>query len=133
MSEKYKGTIVNIDPLWEDVKVLFVSTTTADFRLDIRPKPQFLFIYDNSLHFGICDYVFEFLQNYEDIIMDNQEVFNSFFPKKSEFEHLKKLNTVYYKLNYNETINQDLGDFSDYELELLKEWNRELVINKLLG
>ena len=63
MSKKYQGNIVEIDPLWEDVKLLFITTTTSDFILNIKPKPLFLFIYDNSLYFGICDYELQFLQS----------------------------------------------------------------------
>ena len=69
MSKKYQGNIVEIDPLWEDVKLLFITTTTSSFTLNVRPKPLFLFIYENSLHFGICDYEFQFLQNYEDVFI----------------------------------------------------------------
>ena len=132
MSKKYQGNIVKIDPLWENVKLLFITTTTSNFSLDVKPKPLFLFIYEDSLHFGICDYVFGFLENYEDFTMENQQVFNSFFPKSEEFNFLKALAPTYYKLDYQKTINQDLGEFSDYELDLLKEWNRELSIKKLL-
>ena len=132
MSKKYQGNIVQINPLWEDVKLLFITTTT-NFSLNIKPKPLFLFIYENSLHFGICDYDFEFLQSYEDFTMENEQVFNSFFPKSEEFNFLKGLNPTYYKLDYQKTISQeDLGDFSNHELDLLKKWNRELSISKLL-
>jgi hypothetical protein len=133
MSKKYQGNIVKIDPLWENIKLLFITTTTSNFSLDIKPKPLFLFIYENSLHFGICDYGFGFLESYEDFIMKNEQVFNSFFPKSEEFNFLKGLAPIYYKLDYQKTISQDLGEFSDYELGLLKEWNRELSINKLLS
>jgi hypothetical protein len=133
MSKKYQGSIVEIDPLWEDVKLLFITTTTSNFSLDVKPKPLFLFIYENNLYFGICDYEFQFLQSYEDFTMENEQTFNSFFPNSEEFIYLKDMNPTYYKLDYQKTINQeDLGDFSDYELDLLKEWNRELSINKLL-
>ena len=134
MSKKYQGNIVEIDPLWEDVKLLFITTTTSNFSLDIKTIPLFLFIYENSLHFGICDYEFQFLQNYEDFTMENEQVFNSFFPNSEEFIYLKDMNPTYYKLDYHKTVNQDdLGDFSDHELDLLKKWNRELSINKLLS
>jgi hypothetical protein len=133
MSKKYQGNIVKINPLWENVKLLFI-TTTSNFSLNIKPKPLFLFIYENSLHFGICDYEFQFLQSYEDFIMENEQVFNSFFPNSEEFIYLKVMNPTYYKLDYHKTVNQDdLGDFSDHELDLLKKWNRELSINKLLS
>jgi hypothetical protein len=133
MSKKYQGNIVEINPLWENVKLLFITTTTSNFSLDIKPKPLFLFIYEDSLHFGICDYEFQFLQSYEDFTMGNEQVFNSFFPNSEEFIYLKDMNPTYYKLDYQKTINQDLGDFSDYELDLIKKWNRELSINKLLS
>ena len=132
MSKKYQGNIVKINPLWEDVKLLFITTTTSNFSLDIKPKPLFLFIYENSLHFGICDYGFGFLESYEDFIMKNEQVFNSFFPNSEEFIYLKDMNPTYYKLDYQKTINQDLGEFSNYELDLLKKWNRELSIKRLL-
>jgi hypothetical protein len=134
MSKKYQGNIVEINPLWENVKLLFITTTTSNFSLDVKSKPLFLFIYENSLYFGICDYEFQFLQSYEDFTMENEQVFNSFFPNSEEFIYLKDMNPTYYKLDYQKTINkEDLGDFSDYELDLLKEWNRELSINKLLS
>ena len=134
MSKKYQGNKVEINPLWENVKLLFLTTTTSNFALDIKAKPIFLFVYENSLYFGICDYEFHFLECYEDFIMKNGNIFNSFLPTENEFNHLKEMNTSYYKLDYQKTINQeDLVDFSDYELELLKEWNRELNINKLLS
>lgn len=137
MSKKYQGNIVQINPLWEDVKLLFITTTTHGIippkSLNTKTKPLFLFVYENSLHFGICDYGFGFLENYEDFTMENKETFNSFFPKSEEFNFLKQLNPTYYKLDYQKTINQDLGEFSDYELDLLKKWNRELNINKLLS
>lgn len=133
MSKKYQGNIVEINPLWENVKLLFITTTTSNFSLDVKPKPLFLFIYENNLYFGICDYEFQFLQSYEDFTMENEQTFNSFFPNSEEFIYLKDMNPTYYKLDYQKTINQeDLGDFSEYELDLLKEWNRELSINKLL-
>ncbi len=133
MSKKYQGNIIGINPLWENVKLLFITTTTSNFSFNIKPKPLFIFVYENSLHFGICDYEFHFLENYEDFTMDNQQIFNSFFPKYEEFNYLKGMNPTYYKLDYLKTINQDLVDFSYYELDLLKEWNRELNINKLLS
>jgi hypothetical protein len=134
MYKKYQGDIVEIFPLWENVKLLFITTTASNFVSNyIKPKPLFLFIYENSLHFGICDYEFQFLQGYEDFIMDNQQVFNSSFPNSEEFIYLKGMNPTYYKLDYQKTINQDLGEFSDYELDLLKKWNRELSINKLFS
>jgi len=133
MSKKYQGNIVEIDPIYEDIKLLFITTTTSNFSLDIKPKPLFLFVYENSLHFGICDYEFYFLRNYEDFIMENGEIFNQFFAKLEEFNFLKGLEPTYYILDYQKTINQDLGEFSDYELDLLKEWNRELTIKKLLS
>lgn len=133
MSKKYQGNIVEINPLWENVKLLFITTTTSNFSLDVKPKPLFLFIYENNLYFGICDYEFQFLQSYEDFTMENEQTFNSFFPNSEEFIYLKDMNPTYYKLDYQKTINkEDLGDFSDYELDLLKKWNRELSINKLL-
>ncbi len=133
MSEKYKGNIVKIYPLWENIKLLTITTTTSSFSLDIKRKPLFLFIYENNLHFGICDYEFGFFGSYEDFTMKNEQVFNSFFPNSEEFLYLKNMNPTYYKLDYQKTINQeDLGDFSDSELDLLKKWNRELNINKLL-
>lgn len=132
MSKKYQGNIVEINPIWEDVRLLFITTTISNFSLNVKEQPLFLFIYENSLHFGICDYGFGFLENYEDFTMENKETFNSFFPKSEEFNFLKGLNPTYYKLDYQKTINQDLGEFSDYELDLLKKWNREISINKLL-
>ena len=80
MSKKYQGNKVEINPLWENVKLLFLTTTTSNFALDIKAKPIFLFVYENNLYFGMCNYEFHFLENYEDFTMKNGNIFNSFLP-----------------------------------------------------
>lgn len=133
MSKKYRGKVVKINPIWDNIKLLFISCTISNFKYDLKARPLFLFIYENDLYFGICDYEFEFLENYEDFELENGESLNMFFPKLEEFNFLKRMNPTYYRMDYHATINQDLGDFSDYELDLLKNYNRELTINKLLS
>ena len=73
------------------------------------------------------------MENFDDFTLDNQITFNSFFPGKMEFDYLKGMNPTFYKLDYQETLKGDLDEFSEYELDLLKEWNRELSIIKLLS
>lgn len=34
--------------------------------------------------------------------------------------------------DYDETMKGDLDEFSDYELDLIKKWNREITLRKLL-
>ena len=55
-----------------------------------------------------------------------------FCPGKKEFEILKELDPTYYLFDYDETMKGDLDEFSDYELDLIKKWNREITLRKLL-
>ena len=130
---RYIGDIVEINPLWEDINLLFITTTNSKFSLDIKKRPLSLFIYENDIYFCLCEYEFNFLESFEDFRIDDDQYFNSFDPDKSEFEYLKKLLPTYYKLNYNETLKGNLDDFTESELELIKEWNRELNLYKLLS
>lgn len=132
-NSKYKGHLANISPEWEDVNLFLITESTSDFRKNAKSSPLFLFIYENDIYIGICDYKFHFLENFDDFTLDNQITFNSFFPGKMEFDYLKGMNPTFYKLDYQETLKGDLDEFSEYELDLLKEWNRELSIIKLLS
>lgn len=62
--------------------------------------------------------------------LDND--FCEFCPGKKEFEILKELDPTYYLFDYDETMKGDLDEFSDYELDLIKKWNREITLRKLL-
>ena len=62
--------------------------------------------------------------------LDND--FCEFCPGKKEFEILKELDPTYYLFDYDETMKDDLDEFSDYELDLIKKWNREITLRKLL-
>jgi hypothetical protein len=81
MSKKYRGKVVKINPIWDNIKLLFISCTISNFKYDLKARPLFLFIYENDLYFDICDYEFEFLENYEDFELENVESFNMFFPQ----------------------------------------------------
>jgi len=132
-NSKYKGHLIEISPEWEEVNLFLITESTSDFRKNVKSSPLFLFIYENDIYIGICDYEFHFLENFEDFTLDNQIIFNSFFPGKMEFDYLKGMNPTFYKLDYQETLKGDLDEFSEYELDLLKEWNRELSVIKLLS
>lgn len=44
----------------------------------------------------------------------------------------KELDPTYYLFDYDETMKGNLDEFSDYELDLIKKWNREITLRKLL-
>ena len=52
---------------------------------------------------------------------------------QEEFEILKELDPTYYLFDYNETMKGDLDEFFYYELDLIKKWNREITLRKLLN
>lgn len=67
--------------------------------------------------------------DFEDL--DNN--FSELCPGELEFLILEELDPTYYLFDYDKTMQGDLDEFSDYELDLIKNWNRELTLNKLLS
>ena len=36
MSKKYRGKVVKINPIWDNIKLLFISCTISNFKYDLK-------------------------------------------------------------------------------------------------
>lgn len=126
---KYKGVEKSLPNISVDyVDMIYVTTT--DRSAFNEPYPLYLFAYNNDIYIGICPlFKLSLFSDYEDLDSN----FSSFSPGKLEFEILEGLDPTYYLFDYDKTMQGDLDEFSDYELDLIKNWNREITLRKLLS
>ena len=125
---KYKGTKKSLPNIHcDEVDMIYVTRTNRTaFR---EPSPLYLFTYNDDMYIGVCHL---FKLNMFMYLNDLDNDFCEFYPGKKEFEILKELDPTYYLFDYDETMKGDLDEFSDYELDLIKNWNREITLRKLL-
>jgi len=108
----------------DDIKILYV---TSHFDLySYSTYPCFIAEFNGELIYCVCDYVFDLFEDYSD-----WEGFNSVTPGKGELDKLMSLNPNFYKINYSKAL-EFCDDFSKYELDLIKVYNRNSLINKLI-
>lgn len=127
--QKYKGVEKNLPNInIDEVDMIYVTKTdTLAFQ---ESSPMFLFAYQNNIYIGICHlFKLSLFSDFEDL--DNN--FSELCPGELEFLILEELDPTYYLFDYDKTMQGDLDEFSDYELDLIKNWNRELTLNKLLS
>ena len=124
---RYIGRTVSLDtePEYNDIEIKWLTTEDDD---DYLRSPSIWFIYNNKMYYGICNYKFEFLQDYTDF-----KKFNKWDPKENEWNYLKDLGIIYYELDYQKAIieAEDLDEWCDYELDFIKVWLRDSKLNEL--
>ncbi len=148
MRGRYIGEIVEIHPTWEKSKLIWVTNEQWSEDGKSHHHPAFWFEFEGWLYYGIVDYEFGFLEQYEDWVINEDEYeFNSYSPKKIEFDLLvnfysplnlvndpnKSYDTKYYKLDYEKAMQGDLDHWCQWEIEFTKEWNRDMKLKELLN
>lgn len=125
---RYIGRTVSLEPVPEnnDIEIKWITTEYDDD--NYLSSPSIWFIYNNKMYYGICNYKFEFLQDYTDF-----KNFNQWDPKENEWNYLKDLGIIYYELDYQKAIIEggDLDEWCDYELDFIKVWLRDSKLNEL--
>lgn len=124
---RYIGRAVLLEPVPElnDIEIKWITTEDDD---NYSASPSIWFIYNNKMYYGICNYKFEFLQDYTDF-----KKFNKWDPKENEWNYLKDLGITYYELDYQKAIieAEDLDEWCEYELDFIKVWLRDSKLNEL--
>ena len=124
---RYIGRTASLDPEpeYNDIEIKWLTTEDDD---DYLRSPSIWFIYNNKMYYGICNYKFEFLQDYTDF-----KKFNKWDPKENEWNYLKDLGITYYELDYQKAIIEggDLDEWCDYELDFIKVWLRDSKLKEL--
>lgn len=133
---KYKGNRIYFTPETDKVEILFITETdriSTKRSLDkYEKKPVFLFRYENSMYFGICDYIFGFLETTDDWEHSEGDTFRRFNPRIEEFTYLMNLNPELYTFNYEWSILKgNLDYFSEYELGIIKQAHRDIILSKI--
>ena len=125
---RYIGRAVSLEPVPEhnDIEIKWITTEEDDD--NYLSSPSIWFIYNNKMYYGICNYKFEFLQDYTDF-----KKFNKWDPKENEWNYLKNLEITYYELDYQKAIieAEDLDEWCEYELDFIKVWLRDSKLNEL--
>lgn len=126
---RYIGRAVSLEPVPEhnDIEIKWITTEEDDD--NYLSSPSIWFIYNNKMYYGICNYKFEFLQDYTDF-----KKFNKWDPKENEWNYLKNLEITYYELDYQKAIieAEDLDEWCEYELDFIKVWLRDSKLNELV-
>ena len=119
---------IQVNKVFVDIEIILLSVIDLDYSTR-HPLIMFINNLDNELYFSINSYNFSFFEHYTDW----DDSFNSFYPGINEVKYLSKIGIFkYYKLDYTKTMAGDLDEFSENELEILKSWNRESNLRKLL-
>ena len=138
---RYIGELVKISPKWEDVRLIWV-TNERDGN-DRKTHPSFWFEYNGWIYYGVVQYKMNTFETYDDW----EPTFNNWAPEKYEFELLTNFkspsnlvknpnvpyDTLYYKVDYEGIMKTDLDYWCEFEMNFLKEWNREKKINDVIS
>jgi len=138
---RYIGEIENINPSYDEVELIYITVEQWTENNSYHHQPSFWFIYKGWMYLGVCNYEMEFLMSYDDILFDGNglqgehgRTFNQYEPGEDEFNWLLKLGVTYYKLDYDKAmVGDNLGHYSQYEMDFIIVWNRDRKINKLIG
>lgn len=113
----------NSDFSKSEIKILFVTTiSSSDY---ISKSPSFWFSVCDDLLYGVCDYEFDFFEDYSD--WDN---FDYFYPSYYELSKLLELNPKFYELDFD---NLDEDEFSEFELKIIKTHKRCKKISQIIS
>ena len=121
---RYIGRIASLDPEYKDIDIKWMTKEDTG---SYNRNPSVWFIYNNKMYYSICDYTFNFLEDYSDF-----KTFNEWKPGEYEWNYLKDLGFDYYELDYQKAIVEgDLDEWCDYELDFIKVWLRDSKLKEL--
>ena len=122
---RYIGRIASLDPEYKDIDIKWMTKEDTGA---YNRNPSVWFIYNNKMYYSICDYTFNFLEDYSDF-----KTFNEWVPGEYEWNYLKDLGFAYYELDYQKAIIEggDLDEWCDYELDFIKVWLRDSKLKEL--
>ena len=130
---RYIGGVVTLEPEpeYNDIEIKWLTTENDDNYLSFTSgsrSPSIWFIYNDRMYYGICNYKFQFLEDYTDF-----KKFNHWDPKEYEWNYLKDFGIIYYELDYQKAIIEagDLDEWCEYELDFIKVWLRDSKLNEL--
>jgi len=115
--------IESIEPIYIDTVKIMSKISRHYFY-----KPLCVFNMNNDIYFGIYEHTFTiFGGGFED-----WPDFSPFFPTMKEFNKLQEYNPSYYLMDIPETL-KDLDEFSEFQLDLIKQHNRNNILNKIIN
>lgn len=112
------GEECNINPSVNDVTIKYL--TVEEFGDNSRNKvlkPSVWFEYNQNLYYCIFDYEFQLFETYDD-----WDDFDSINPSYKELYMLFQLDKTFIKVNPEVILNNDLGEFCQFEINFIKEY-----------
>lgn len=148
---RYIGEEVPLKPDYLLSKFYWITCETTDN----KKYPSFWFEYKGHMYYGIVQYEMSSFEQMEDWEITNDWLYKSgctrhfmeYEPTNFEHQYLmdfkvpinkvvdagKPCKTIYYKLDYTKATSQeDMGEWTRYELNFLKIWYRKYKLNKIL-
>jgi len=129
--ERYIGDIkIMKDPKFEEIQILWMFSET----FHMYKFPAIWFIYEDIIYFGLSKYKFKWFEDYSDFILPSGLKFNMYKPGEEEWEFMIQLGYAYRILDYKKAILDvdDLDDWCDFELDLIRKWYRDKRIDDIL-
>ena len=123
--ERYVGDIVQISPVYNEMKVHWI--TQEQHIENSRSRPSAWFEYQGWMYLMVCDYEFHFLEQYEDWVFDDGVEFSEWYPGAREIDKMLGMNPTFFKVNAEEIYKSDLDYYCDYELEFIKKWHKGII------
>lgn len=163
MLNRYIGEIVEINPTWEETKLVWVTSeqwevsnlndngtfinSSYPYKIIPHHNPTFWFEYKGWMYYGLVEYEIGFAEQFEDWQMTEEYFFDQYEPSEIEFNQLINFKgpmnkvkdpgvpykTIYFKLDYPKAMQGDLGHWCKYEMDFTKQWYRDRTINDILG
>ena len=135
--ERYIGEIkIMNNPKFEDIQILWMTNEKLvdNFRRVTINNPSVWFIYEEIIYWGLSKYEFKWFEQYTDFELPSGKVFDKYFPGEEEWGYMLNLGYTWRVLDYDKAILQadDLDCWCDYELQFIREWNRNHKIDNLL-
>lgn len=136
--ERYIGEIkIMEDPKFEDIQILWMTNEQWRDPIDRYNHwdfPSVWFIYEGIMYWALSKRGFKLFEDYSDFTLPSTAKFNKWNPGKEEWEYMLELGYEYRVFDYEKAILQaeDLDSWCDFELQFIKEWNRDKNIDDLL-
>ena len=122
------GDIVDINPIFQDMEIMWVTRECmGDTSTNSDDRPSVWFKYNGWLYLAVCDYKFQIFETYDDWHHEDGSPFDEWGNREREINMLLNMKPTYIKAQPEEIFKSDLGQYCDFELDFIKEWQKTTI------